>query len=1069
MKTVTDVQALPHLRGSRIDLTWTLPPSSDFEAGRRLGGIKVVRRERTFPRDDDDGVVVYDDAPVNGIADAGLSPQHTYYYTVFAVEENEPGVPPPINRVYWSGRSAQVAALATTDYGSTTQLYSLLPGIHRVHDPDLTDLDLQRIADVDPKLAAALATLPADIRRKGQLRRFVRAAGSPLDLMRSMAEALRQLHDVDEAPSVFLPMLAHWVGWDVDETLPVYEQRNEVKFAPHLYRTVGTVDSLRRLVTRYTGWYTRAAEMDQALVRSNQPAQLNVYASAESGMSLVGTDDASTALGFGIGNRTAAGTDAPAKPATLTGTVGQPFVLRQGMELTVTVDDRLPTTVRFQPGDFADIGAATAAEVAAAIGATLTQLSATAVAGRVVLTSHLAGAISSLEIAAASSSLVSLDGAPRGRLAAFADGTRLRLVFAAADPLDVERTDAARATLAGEPPVLGVPPGRTGDPDPLAGRDPLVVDPAATDRIYVKTWTAGQWRSARPLFELPPAAQGWPAAATFGGGVFCAWVELPDTTQSKLRCATASPLPARPASLAGTRSEPFVVEPGTHLVFGGRWPVQEGVELAASELPPMPLTAAQVRTLLIAHLTHVDVTVTPRNTLVFSTKTAGGDERLQLDLAASSAAAALGFGPDNASAVGSWDDELAWGAASDVASLPAGRYADAFAVADPAAANAVDLLWAVFDGTLWRIQCARRTGAVWGAVQQVAWNGSANRDPCAVRDAGGALQAFYSQQAADGRWLLRRRRRAGTVWSGDAPVFAAAQQPAMNTDGDREPCAQLLPNGKIRVLFRSDRSGGLQIWSTVYDPATGTATAPVQLSSGAAHRTNPALIQGPAPDGRTWILHRSDANVPLARVGVHQPPHPLNRVTTAETAVTFTVGAEHSGSAEDLGTRRRYAGSTTPRAWDVARFGRRREFDDLIAYTPQRTVTDPALMAPDDLYTRGTVGLYLSPTAAGDPLSQQKERRLRPALQRFVPINVRPVLILAPRGDVEVFTPYDVALLDKVPLVDYWPPTGETVGVKLPGWTLFMSDVPGAAPLHLAADPANPATLRDRTWRPNAE
>jgi hypothetical protein len=192
-------------------------------------------------------------------------------------------------------------------------------------------------------------------------------------------------------------------------------------------------------------------------------------------------------------------------------------------------------------------------------------------------------------------------------------------------------------------------------------------------------------------------------------------------------------------------------------------------------------------------------------------------------------------------------------------------------------------------------------------------------------------------------------------------------------------------------------------------------------------------------------------------------------VTTAETAVTFTVGAEHSAGAQDLGTRRRYAGSTTLRAWDVARFGRRREFDDLIAYTPQRTVTDPELMADDDLYTRGTVGLYLSPTAAGDPLSQQKERRLRPALQRFVPINVRPVLILAPRGDVEVFTPFDVALLDKVPLVDYWPPTGEAVSVALPGWTLFMSDVPGAPPLHLSADPAQPSTLKDRTWRPNAQ
>ena len=135
------------------------------------------------------------------------------------------------------------------------------------------------------------------------------------------------------------------------------------------------------------------------------------------------------------------------------------------MELTVTVDDRLPTTIRFQPGDFANIATATAAEVAGALALTLTQLSAVAQAGRVVLASHLPGAGSSLEVAASGSSLISLDGAPRGRLAAFTDGaSRLRLFYAAADPLDVERTEAARAMLAGEPPVLGVPPGREPDP-----------------------------------------------------------------------------------------------------------------------------------------------------------------------------------------------------------------------------------------------------------------------------------------------------------------------------------------------------------------------------------------------------------------------------------------------------------------------------------------------------------------------------------------------------------------------------------------------------------------------------
>jgi hypothetical protein len=352
----------------------------------------------------------------------------------------------------------------------------------------------------------------------------------------------------------------------------------------------------------------------------------------------------------------------------------------------------------------------------------------------------------------------------------------------------------------------------------------------------------------------------------------------------------------------------------------------------------------------------------------------------------------------------------------------------------------------------------------------VAWNGASNREPCAIRDAAtNRLVAVYTRQAAgaDGRWMLRRRVRTGMAWSGDAPLLNAAHQPATGTEGDREPSAIRLADGTIRIFFRSDRSGGTQIWSTTFDPVAGTAAAPVQVTSGAAHRTNPAPM--PGPDGRIWLVHRSDANVPLGRVGVDPTPQPLNRITAAEPKPRLAVGSTRSAGAEDLGTRRRYAGSETLRGRDVARLARRRDWDDLISYTPQRTVADPSLMADDDLYTRGTVGLYLSPTDAGNPLSLQKERRLRPALRRFVPINVRPVVILAPRADVEVFAPFDVALLDKVPLVDYWPATGENVSVNLVGWTLFLSDVPNAPPAHLSADPAQPSTLRDRTWRPNAE
>ena len=178
-----------------------------------------------------------------------------------------------------------------------------------------------------------------------------------------------------------------------------------------------------------------------------------------------------------------------------------------------------------------------------------------------------------------------------------------------------------------------------------------------------------------------------------------------------------------------------------------------------------------------------------------------------------------------------------------------------------------------------------------GGVQQVAVERRRESRP---------LRRSGQRRPSAGVLVATGRRRAlapapppahRNVWSGDAPLFAAADQPAVNTDGDREPSAMLLANGKIRVLFRSDRSRRAPALVDGVRSVSGTAPPPTQVSSGAAHRANPTVIAGPAPDGRTWILHRSDANVPLARVGVDPPPQIVNRVTSAEPAVRFTVGA----------------------------------------------------------------------------------------------------------------------------------------------------------------------------------
>ena len=62
------------------------------------------------------------------------------------------------------------------------------------------------------------------------------------------------------------------------------------------------------------------------------------------------------------------------------------------MEFAITADRRLPMEMRFQPGDFAYITSATAAEVASVLNHTLSEVTATARAdGRLLLSSHRVG------------------------------------------------------------------------------------------------------------------------------------------------------------------------------------------------------------------------------------------------------------------------------------------------------------------------------------------------------------------------------------------------------------------------------------------------------------------------------------------------------------------------------------------------------------------------------------------------------------------------------------------------------------------------------------------------------
>lgn len=85
--------------------------------------------------------------------------------------------------------------------------------------------------------------------------------------------------------------------------------------------------------------------------------------------------------------------------ATISGSLDGPFALTNGDQIDLVIDGGPAQTITFNTGDFADISAATAQEVAAAIQAQVTGATASVVDGRVVLQSDTDGSAGSIQAA----------------------------------------------------------------------------------------------------------------------------------------------------------------------------------------------------------------------------------------------------------------------------------------------------------------------------------------------------------------------------------------------------------------------------------------------------------------------------------------------------------------------------------------------------------------------------------------------------------------------------------------------------------------------------------------------
>jgi phage tail-like protein len=210
--------------------------------------VEVLRRTRTTTFAPD-GTAVRRHETVLDVdrSAAGLTPRTTYYY--------ELDVPNGVEVPATTG-PPRASATATDAHGSGRTLYELLPAVHRRHD----------VVTPPP---ADTGAVPEAVAVNGQLRRFMDVFGAAADHLRSRADGLRDLHDVDTVDARLLPHLAGWLGWDLTVAAPIPVQRHEIRYAAQLYRITGTLPGCTLWAKRLTDWDVEVQEMWRTVLVTN--------------------------------------------------------------------------------------------------------------------------------------------------------------------------------------------------------------------------------------------------------------------------------------------------------------------------------------------------------------------------------------------------------------------------------------------------------------------------------------------------------------------------------------------------------------------------------------------------------------------------------------------------------------------------------------------------------------------------------------------------------------------------------------------------------------------------------
>lgn len=243
-----NLSAVADPAGNKILLSWQYPQ------GTGISGVHIRRNTGTYPLSLSDGFEVVVAENQLSTTDSNLHEDTVYYYTFF------PYLGDPGNIII--DRHNRTSTMVTAPMAYADYIYEMLPLLYHRYDTNLP-----------PDSGAVDA---ADI-NKGQLRRFVEIIGGELDKFHSYARAVEDFHDTSKVDGQLLPTLAQWLGWRLDLKRELDEQRNEVRNAPSIYKTIGTIPTIQQTVKRISGWESKSKEFVHNIFRTNQPERLNLW------------------------------------------------------------------------------------------------------------------------------------------------------------------------------------------------------------------------------------------------------------------------------------------------------------------------------------------------------------------------------------------------------------------------------------------------------------------------------------------------------------------------------------------------------------------------------------------------------------------------------------------------------------------------------------------------------------------------------------------------------------------------------------------------------------------------